>query len=170
MKIDVTEDYLDPSDFEQLKTTLLKDEFPWFLSTIVNSDDTLAPDWNTQMVHRFYDNNVPTSSFLQALDPVFTKIIASGMSSLHKVKGNIVHRTENIIEHGYHIDISDHRPYFRTSILYMNTCDGYTKFEDGTIVTSEANRFVTFPTSMRHTGTTCTDAKFRMVLNFNYAI
>ena len=108
MKIDVIEDYLEPSDFEQLKTTLLKDEFPWFLSTIVNGDDTLAPDWNTQMVHRFYDNNVPTSSFLQALDPVFTRIISCGMS--------------------------------------------------------------TFPTFMRHTGTTCTDASFRLVLNFNYAI
>ena len=50
----------------------------------------------------------------------------------------------------------------------MNTNNGYTKFEDGTTVKSEANRMVTFPASMRHLGTTCTDQKIRVVINFNY--
>ena len=42
------------------------------------------------------------------------------------------------------------------------------KFEDGTKVPSVANTFVTFPSDIKHTGTTCTDQKFRSVINFNY--
>ena len=55
-----------------------------------------------------------------------------------------------------------------TSIFYVNTNNGYTKFEDGTKVESVANRMVTFPTNMKHTGTSCTDEKMRIVINFTY--
>jgi len=52
--------------------------------------------------------------------------------------------------------------------LYVNTNNGYTKFEDGTKVESVANRLVTFPANMKHKGTSCTDEKIRVVINFNY--
>ena len=87
-----------------------------------------------------------------------------------KCKANLVMGTDRLVEHGMHIDVLDaeDRPYIKTSILYMNTCDGYTAFEDGTKVESVANRFVTFPNGLRHTGTSTTNASFRMVINFNY--
>ena len=56
----------------------------------------------------------------------------------------------------------------KTSILYLNTNNGYTRFEDGTKVESVANRMVTFPNQMMHTGTTTTDSEYRLVLNLNY--
>ena len=55
-----------------------------------------------------------------------------------------------------------------TSILYLNTNDGYTQFENGTKIESIENRLITFPLSYRHTGTTCTNQPFRAVINFNY--
>ena len=55
-----------------------------------------------------------------------------------------------------------------TAIFYVNTNNGYTKFEDETIVESVANRVVTFPANMKHTGTSCTDEKTRVIINFNY--
>ena len=55
-----------------------------------------------------------------------------------------------------------------TSILYLNTNDGYTEFENGTKIESIENRLITFPLSYRHTGTTCTNNPFRVVINFNY--
>ena len=69
-----------------------------------------------------------------------------------------------------HIDVEgeDVPDCVRTSILYMNTNDGYTLFEDGTKVESVMNRLITFPYNMKHAGTTCTDVPFRMVINFNY--
>ena len=39
--------------------------------------------------------------------------------------------TDKLVEHGMHIDVLDaeDRDYLKTSIYYMNTCDGYTLFE-----------------------------------------
>ena len=56
----------------------------------------------------------------------------------------------------------------RGALLFLNTNDGYTKFEDGTKVESIANRMVIFPTNIKHTGTTCTDQQSRIVLNINW--
>ena len=55
-----------------------------------------------------------------------------------------------------------------TSIFYINTNNGYTKFKDGTKVESIANRMITFPANMEHCGTSCTDKNIRIVINFNY--
>ena len=55
-----------------------------------------------------------------------------------------------------------------TSILYLNTNDGYTIFEDGTKIESVENRLVTFDSHIKHSGTSCTNQKVRLVLNMNY--
>ena len=51
---------------------------------------------------------------------------------------------------------------------YLNTNDGYTVFEDGTQIESVKNRILIFKTSLKHTGTNCTDQKRRVLINFNY--
>ena len=78
--------------------------------------------------------------------------------------------TDTIVEHGLHRDVEDaeHLSDLKTSIMYLNDNDGYTKFEDGTKVQSVANTMVTFPNDIRHTGSTCTNSNCRLVLNFNY--
>jgi len=74
-------------------------------------------------------------------------------------------RTSKIVEHSFHIDV----PFkCTTGILYLNSNDGYTSFEDGTKVESVENRFVTFDSGIKHSGTTCTNQKVRLVLNINY--
>ena len=42
------------------------------------------------------------------------------------------------------------------------------ELEDGTIINSVENRFVSFPANIKHRGTSCTDKNIRMVINFNY--
>ena len=91
------------------------------------------------------------------------------MVSLVRVKLNLLHRTEKIIEHHSHIDIEDPPNDLKTAILYLNTNNGYTKFETGEKVDSVANRLITFKGSTKHFGTTnsCA-APYRVVLNLNY--
>ena len=55
-----------------------------------------------------------------------------------------------------------------TSIFYINTNNGHTRFENGKRVESVANRMVTFPSHLQHTGTSCTNARTRVLINFNY--
>ena len=82
------------------------------------------------------------------------------------MKLNFIPRTEKIIRHGFHIDTEE---YSKTSILYFNTNDGYTEFEKtGERVQSVANRIVTFDSSEKHLGTTCTNDYARLVLNINW--
>ena len=78
-------------------------------------------------------------------------------------------REEKIVEHGMHIDFVDGPDNALISILYMNTNNGYTKFESGEKVESVENRLVTFPNSLRHAGSTnnC-DAMYRCVMNINW--
>ena len=85
--------------------------------------------------------------------------------SIHRIKANLNLRTPKIIKHGFHRDGTGS---FMVAIYYVNTNDGYTEFEDGTQVESIENRLLVFDSSLKHTGTTCTNAKVRCVINFNY--
>ena len=122
-----------------------------------------------QFFHMFYHDDMPSSVNFNNLTPIFEII---QLMSLWRVKANLLTKTSNIVENSLHIDNNilskEKLKQWTTSIVYMNTNNGYTKFEDGTKVESVANRMVTFPANMKHTGTSCTDEKIRVVINFNY--
>jgi hypothetical protein len=164
--IEIIDDFLEPGDFGHLQKTMIGAFFPWTISKIVD-DNGNNHQRNIQMVHMFYERLSPVDSSIELLYPVLQKVQPY---ALLKVKANFLLGTDKLVEHGMHIDVmdADDRPYLKTSILYMNTCNGYTLFEDGTKVESVRNRFVTFPNHTQHTGTTTTDADYRMVINFNY--
>ena len=70
----------------------------------------------------------------------------------------------------FHVDYdaygSEHQ---KTAILYLNTNNGGTAFEDGNaFVQSKANRLVKFPVHTRHAVVCTTNTKLRYVLNINY--
>ena len=73
---------------------------------------------------------------------------------------------EGIHHIAFHVD-NIHDGSF-TSILYFNTCNGWTEFMEGPKVRTIENRLVTFPTCYYHSGVTCTDQESRVVINFNY--
>ena len=54
------------------------------------------------------------------------------------------------------------------AILSLNTCNGYTKLEDGTKVDSVANRILLFDASTPHCSTTTSDTTARFNININY--
>ena len=87
------------------------------------------------------------------------------LSSLVRIKANLNPRNSKVFTHGFHIDMT-----FKctTGIYYINTNNGYTEFEDGTKIESIRNRFISFPSDMKHTGSTCSDKKMRLLINFNY--
>jgi hypothetical protein len=137
----------------------------------------------------FYNDDIPMSPFLEVVDPILSKI---KRTALIRVKANLLTRTPEIIKNQLHHDVgpNDQRPgppysfqsdeippdtysdekldHITTAIFYVNTNNGYTELEDGTKIESVANRFVSFPGNTLHTGTSCTDEKIRVVVNFNY--
>ena len=168
--IDIKDNFLPIREFEQMHSELMAWNFPWYTSKVVNDSDQNAGN-NMQFTHLFYERYSPVDDTINILHPVL-RIIQP--ISIFKIKANIMPNQGKVIEHGYHHDVTDSefhpiKDHMKTSIFYMNTCDGYTKFEDGTVVESVANRFVTFPNHTEHTGTTTSNSDYRLVINFNYA-
>ena len=169
MKIE--DDFLAQDDFYELQTFMVGPEpaLPWYYNSIIDSDDDVD---KFQFTHLFYTDWVPISSSMKILNPILIKI---DPVSLWRIKANLLTRTSNIVENEFHQDATvttynTAQSKMMTAIFYMNTNNGYTEFEDGTKVESVANRIVIFPTNTKHRGTSCTDERTRVVINFNYLI
>ena len=55
-----------------------------------------------------------------------------------------------------------------TFVLSLNTNDGYTEFEDGTILESKENSIVIFDGAIKHRSVGQTDENIRVNININY--
>lgn len=166
--IKVFDDFLPTNEFLSIKNLLLSNSFPWYLNAVipVEYEEIVKPIKNTtQFTHVFYQDYVVNSPYFSTLSPLISKI---NPTALLRIKANLLPKSENTIEeHGYHTDFPDTVLGF-TSVYYLNTNNGYTKFEDGSLVESVENRLVVFNNNFKHTGSTCTDADLRCVININF--
>jgi hypothetical protein len=165
--IKIEDNFIEQEKFDELQTLMMGDGFVWCYGDGIDYGKELN---KFQFTHVFYSAPAPRSEYFENLAPIFE--ILQPISIL-RIKANLLTRTPNIVENSFHVDFGDvikdeKQKQWATSIFYMNTNNGYTKFEDGTKVESVANRMVTFPSNMKHTGTSCTDEKIRVVINFNY--
>ena len=166
--VSIEDDFLNPREFVKWQDFFMSQTLTWQYS-----DSVVYAEANDkfQFFHMFYIEFVPISPFMDTITPILNKI---NPISLWRVKANLHIRTPEIDESVFHVDMADledspeRLKEWTTSIFYVNTNNGYTKFEDGTKVESVANRMITFPSNLKHHGTTCTDEKRRIVINFNY--
>ena len=137
---------------------------PWKVSRCVSLKDIKCKSTeNFQLIHEFYSNYKPTSKEFDLLMPFLLKIKPS---AIIRIKANLNPKSNEIIEHGFHVDHDYDNS--KTSIFYLNSNDGYTLFENGTKIESIENRFITFDSNQKHSGTNCTNTEARIVINFNY--
>jgi len=156
----IINNFIENKKFEILQENITGVHFPWYLQNGVNYNK----DGYFQFTHNFIINEKTVSDFIIILKPIFNILEAK---KLIRVKLNLLNKTEKIIEHGFHID-TDQGINCTTGILYLNTNNGYTKFKDNTVISSEENKFIEFNSNTEHTGTSCTDKDYRIVLNLNY--
>tara|TARA_B100000131_G_C17836599_1_gene500011 strand:+ start:78 stop:653 length:576 start_codon:yes stop_codon:yes gene_type:complete len=157
---------------EVLSTPKLDGPFSFLLDKSISnknpSDDKLNYECddidNYQFTHVFYGNNIPQSGYYQEYITPFIKLL--NIKSMLRAKINLNPKTEKNIFHGFHTDNYLDGPF--TSILYFNNTDGYTEFKNGKKVQDVENRLVTFPSHHYHSGNTCTNNSYRIVLNLNY--
>lgn len=98
--------------------------------------------------------------------PIIGKI---NPTAVERVKLNMSFTEEGDVASGWHIDSQN--PNITTALLYLTShSKGGTMMEDGSVIEAKANRFVSFPSSIAHTGivSTSKEEKVRIVLNFNY--
>tara|TARA_S200000501_G_scaffold278979_1_gene262910 strand:- start:2251 stop:2745 length:495 start_codon:yes stop_codon:yes gene_type:complete len=159
--IKIYDNFLENENFYDLQEFILNDDFAWYYGTIISDKNSIS---NYQFVHYFYAGLVPYQGF-EILEPIL-KILKP--KALDRVKVNCLPRSNEIIISGLHTDLDETDIPWKTALLYVNTNNGYTIFEDETKVESIENRLCVFPHQLKHSGTTCTDKNRRIVLNINY--
>lgn len=143
----------------KIKDLLTSQSFPWFyIKGIVFEEDN-----NYQFTHMFYNNFNINSNYFNILEPIINIL---NPSSIIKIKANLLVKDKKITEHSMHVDVNT--KHSKTAVYYVNTNDGYTKFENNKIIKSEMNKLITFDSNIKHCGTSCSNEDFRIVINFNY--
>jgi hypothetical protein len=160
----IVDNFLATEEFEKIQSVMIGNSFPWYFGPVIMQPteySKIDENYNFQFFHIFYKDFQPSSELFRLMYPLIEKI---NPKCILRIKANVAPRTDEIVEHGFHIDFEN----ACTCVFYLNTNNGYTKFDDGTIVNSLENRAVFFDSNIRHTGTTATDISNRMVININY--
>ena len=164
--MEVIDNFLQPYQFNAIKSTLLNDNyFNWYWQDGVNHP--IESNY-FQFTHIFYsEEDGHNSPYLDMFECVSC---ALNVKKLRSIKANLNPRTFFKRFHGWHSDYPAKNGFepAKTAILYINTNNGYTKFKKGGKVKCVENRLLLFDSYLLHSGVTCTDKKRKVVVNFNY--
>ena len=181
--IEIRDDFLPYNIFEKLKEDIVyNSSFPWFLNKVLDISTegsyigrtNCQDEDNRQFCYLFYKTDQDKLSTRPHMGRELEKVIPliqnyefshNQKYYLLHVKANLNVRAPENLEHGFH---RDHPWNGKTSVFYLNDNDGYTKFQNGQVVESKANRAVIFDSPELHTGSTPTDAYGRYVVNLNW--
>jgi|TARA_S200002703_G_scaffold93643_1_gene80859 hypothetical protein len=156
----IIQNYLDKNYFQELKTFILSNNFPFYYSDLVanSSDEKKLTDFH--FGHMLFEL-MPNSEHFPRFKPLLVKL---DVKALMRMKVNLYTRTEKIIKHNMHVDYNfEHKG----AILSLNNCDGGTWIEDQ-FIESRENQMVLFDSSKPHCSTSCTNNQIRVNINLNY--
>ena len=160
--VEVIDNFLPKDIFVEMQYKILANDFPWYYNNGI-----VGPHQKNkyQFVHTFFNCDINFSNlhneYYNFIDPCLHIL---GVKHLKRVKANLNPKTIFHRNGGFHCDIKN----VTTSIFYINTNNGWTKFKDGCKVECIENRMVIFDSNIEHAGFSCTDQKRKVVVNFNY--
>ena len=178
--IKIFEDYLPDKEYKHIYETVDDLKFMWRRSNILRDpDDPKVKDnneppfcgnplYNIQMCRTVYSvvsGTEEKSLILGCCAPLFQKLKITKKNLISSKFNLTLNHGEETLS-GFHVD--NKLEGGLTGIYYITTDNGYTLFEDGTKVSTVANKLVIFSNNTRHAGVSCTDTKYRMVLNINW--
>ena len=169
--IEVHDNFLSPDQHRRISDFMLGNgALDWKFNDTKVSTQTKNSIDNYQFTHVFFTFHSCTgkavhevSKSIDLLLPLVNKI---PFVALHRIKANLEPVKPKRLYSDFHCDVDCST--MTTGIYYINTNDGYTEFETGDKVKSVANRYVKFPSNIKHRGVSQVDTKVRCVLNLNY--
>jgi hypothetical protein len=157
--------FLIKEDFLKISKLLNSEDFPWYYNNYKIKESITHKLHEFQFTHTFYSNNIIKSNLYYIIEPILKKI---NPLAILRIKSNLTTNQKKTIPYGMHTDFNLKQKDIKTGIYYVNTNNGKTIFENGNKIISEENKFVFFPHHLKHTGTTHTNTKTRIVINFNW--
>jgi hypothetical protein len=171
----IQDNFLAEEEFVTLRDTIYDKYFPWYFSPKETAGEYYRDDFDSesdpgQFVHVVYQDNKINSTlyeshFLSILEQLDSDILTRIRINFASVRFSKPVKAEI---HQDIVNLKETDPQMISSILYMNTNNGYTEFETGKKVESVANRLVTFPSKIEHCGVSQTDEQTRILINFGY--
>tara|TARA_R100000742_G_C4218320_1_gene42786 strand:+ start:48 stop:530 length:483 start_codon:yes stop_codon:yes gene_type:complete len=159
--MNIYKNFLKKEDFKNLEEAIMGDQFPWFFNSNIVLESKDKTDFQFTYAFLLNGENNCSDNTMDLLQPILSKLT---FKQMNRIKANLLTRDPKIKEHGMHTD----QDSGTTGIFYVNTCNGYTKFENGKKIKSQQNTYVEFDSTLKHTGSSCTDKQRRVVINFNY--
>ena len=172
----VIDNFLPEGDFKRLKMIFNDPNFAWFRNEGISSLDstmntTQSALDNYYFVHLLYLHHRPMSNYFdEVMDVIYDPLrekLGNTFRQIYRLKVNMYPRTEEVQVHPWHTD-SQEIEGLMGCLFFMNTCDGYTGFSDGTEVDSVENRIVVFDSTQKHFSTSCSNAPVRSTFNVNF--
>jgi len=164
LKLDyeVVDNFL-PDDVFQKYSFLLGGLIPLFYSGSVSSE---KDNKEYYLVHNFYDQDRVISQYFEDFISPLIWHEKVDIKALIRAKAGYYPKGKKIIENGQHTD----RDYpHKNIVFYVNTCDGFTRLEDGTKVKSVANRALLLNDGLiKHNSTNSTNVDLRCTIAVNY--
>ena len=172
MDLKIIDNFLDVSEFSTLINNTIgrsdghQTEFR-VVSNVENFGVREEDYWSWYLVNMIYYEDIPQNEIYPNICNLFIPRFQhiANFKTMIRIKMNAFPYTNVVKEHKGHIDFE----YEHVGAVFsLNTCDGYTKFSDGTKSESIANRIVFFDASKEHSSTTTSNAKLRYNINFNF--
>ena len=171
MDLKIIDNFLTDNDFNLLVSNTVGrndgHQVQFRVVSNVENFGAIEENWSWYMINMLYSTDTPQNEICgkiyEMFVPKFKKL--ANFKTMIRIKMNAYPYTNVVKEHKEHIDFN----YEHIGAVFsLNTCDGYTKFSDGTNVESVANRIVFFDASKYHQSTTTSNAKLRYNINFNF--
>ena len=171
MDLKIIDNFLTDNDFNLLVSNTVGrndgHQVQFRVVSNVENFGAIEENWSWYMINMLYSTDTPQNEICgkiyEMFVPKFKKL--ANFKTMIRIKMNAYPYTNVVKEHKEHIDFN----YEHIGAVFsLNTCDGYTKFSDGTKVESVANRIVFFDASKYHQSTTTSNAKLRYNMNFNF--
>tara|TARA_R100001132_G_C3258643_1_gene83436 strand:- start:224 stop:745 length:522 start_codon:yes stop_codon:yes gene_type:complete len=158
----IQENFLNKNDFKKIKDVMTNSgSFPWYYSQIIGAKYK-SNIYFSYFIHTFYDNNSITSPYIKLIEPFLKKL---KVKKLIRAKVNLFYPTNRIIKFDEHQDTNYKSD---AAILYLNDCNGGTIIKKDNFIQSKENRLLKFKGNLLHQSTSCSDDKYRILININY--
>ena len=135
--MEVVDNFLPKDEFDILRESLESSSFPWYWN-----NHSVGNDGTTQFFHAFMDREGINSDYFSLLTStsIFPRLDAKG---LVKCKANLNYPTIENQTGVFHTDFNDtQNKDIITSILYINTNNGGTEFENGKFVKKDFHKLL----------------------------
>ena len=140
--VKITKNFLDKDYFNEIYNVVSSNSFSWYYNNIFEKTrPEINNDYNFQLTHTLYSKGNTNSQFFNLFQPLIDLI---DPFLLVKLKINLNPKTHTNIEHGMHTDFNEKDKNITSGLLYLNTNNGYTRFETGEKIQSVENTFIEF--------------------------